>query len=200
MVSPFYDERMVETDIESQFMGKISVAESNFFDFFPFEIIQGSIEEFIKAPHHVAISEEVVPILFKDLNPIGQTIKIGGNEHLVTAVYKKPLPSHFEPQFIVQFNPVLTYNHGNFNYELFSKITPGADIKVVKQKMDEVILRKLTDAQMDQAITEAIGQIRIEPELLKDIRLHHIAENSGPEGLGNYQLLVVLLGLSLIHI
>jgi len=202
MVSPFYADRMVETDSKMQFMGKITQTEKNFFDFFPFEVIQGSVDEFVKAPHHIAISEEVVPIFFKDLNPIGKHIKIGAEEYLVTAIYKKPLHSHFEPQFLIQFEEELAYSHGNYNYELFCKITPGVDISVVKQKMDDVILNKLTDQEDVEfmQIEEAIGQITIAPELLKDIRLHHKSKNSGPEGMGDYQLLMVLLGLSILLI
>lgn len=202
MVSPFYYDRMVETTSQSQFMGKICQAEKNFFDFFPFEIVQGSVEEFVKAPHHMAISEEMIPVFFKDVNPIGKSIKIGTEEYLVTTVYQKPPHSHFEPQFLIQFEEELPYSHGNYNYELFCKITPEADIDVVKQKMDDVILNKLTDQEDVELmrIEEAIGQIRIAPELLKDIRLHHKAENSGPEGLGDYQLMMVLLGLSILLI
>ena len=202
MVSPFYNDRMVETNSKSQFMGKISQAEKNFFDFFPFEVVQGSVDEFVKAPNHMAISDEMIPIFFKDLNPIGETIKIGSAEYIVTVVYQKPQHSHFEPQFLIQFERELPYSHGNYNYELFCKVASGADITVVKQKMDDVILRKLTDTEDGAGadIAETIGQIKIAPELLKDIRLHHQAENSGPEGMGDYQLMMVLLGLSILLI
>jgi putative ABC transport system permease protein len=206
MISPFYSERMVVANDVSQFMGKITQTEKDFFDFFPFEVLQGSVEEFEKAPHHIALSDEVVRLFFKDLNPLGKTIKIAETEYLIALIYKKPPHSHFEPQFIIQFDELLAYNWGNYNYELFCKISPQADINFVTEKMDEIMLNKFTVEQAETAGLTLAEYIRkydvqkIAPEPLVSIRLHHKAENSGPEGMGNYQLLMVLLGLSVLLI
>lgn len=70
------------------FFEGILVGNSNFFNFFPFEIIKGSAASFKKARNHLAISEKQAKIIFGDAPALGKTIDIFDINYTITTVYK----------------------------------------------------------------------------------------------------------------
>jgi putative ABC transport system permease protein len=204
MVTPFYRERLIKSNGKTQFEKKILFAEGNFFDFFPFEPVQGAYSNFITSDKNIAIVEEVAQQFFGDLNPIGQTMDVGGYPFTVTLVYKKPPNSHYSPDYVIQYIGELEPNWGNYNKELFCKIEPGTDMGLLKLKMDSVLIKRFyiptaeTNGETLDEYVNSYGVIKVVPELLATLRLHHEALASGPEGIGDYQLLLILLGLSVL--
>lgn len=206
MVTPFYRERLTKANGKTQFEKKVLYVEPNFFDFFPFEAVQGSHAQFSAAKNNIAIVEKIAEQFFGELNPIGQSIEMEGQQFTVNMVYKKPPNSHYSPNFVVQFSEDLEPNWGNYNKELFCKIEPGTDMVLLKSKMDSILINRFyiptaenNGTTLDEYIN-AYGIITVVPELLADLRLHHEAQASSPEGIGDYQLLMILLGLSVLLI
>tara|TARA_R110002050_G_scaffold20348_1_gene57620 strand:+ start:7563 stop:9968 length:2406 start_codon:yes stop_codon:yes gene_type:complete len=206
MATPYYRERLAKANNKTQFEKKVLYAESNFFVFFPFEPVNGTYVKFNEAKNNIAIVEKVAEQLFGDLNPIGQTIDMEGEQFLVALVYKKPPNSHYSPDYVIQYDEELEPNWGNFNKELFCKVVPGTDMVLLQVKMDSILMQRnfIPTAEdfgisMEEYINTYGTQSAI-PELLADIRLHHIAPAASPEGIGDYQLLLILLGLSILLI
>lgn len=206
MVTPFYRERLAKANNKTQFEKKILYVAHNFFNFFPFEPLQGSYSKFNSAQNNIAIVEKVAKHFFGALNPIGQTIEMDGVQFQVSLVYKKPPNSHYSPDYVIKYEGELVPNWGNFNKELFCKIQPGVDMALLQLKMDSILIKR---HYMPTAETHGItmeefvnthGVITVEPELLADIRLHHIAPAASPEGIGDYNLILILLGLSVLLI
>ena len=206
LTSPFYRGRVVTYRNNNVFTSKSTHTEPNFFDFFPFEIIEGATQKFSESRTHIAISEGLSKDLFSEESAIGKLVDIGGHDYVVTCVYKIPKRSHYESELLMQFNEPFEEHWGNFQNELFVRLTQDADLDAVKQKMDNVIIERNVKPQLaEQGLTleearERYGFMESFLEKLDTIRLHHIADYAGPEGRGNYQLLLILLGLSILLI
>ena len=206
LTSPFYRGRVISFGNTNVFTEKSTHTEPNFFDFFPFEVIEGSTLKFSESRAHIAMSKGLSERLFGEENAVGKLVDIGGSDYVVTCIYETPKNSHYESELLMQFKEPFEEHWGNFQNELFVKLTEDANLDAVKQKMDNVIIERNVKPQLaDEGLTleearERYGFMESFLEKLDTIRLHHIADYAGPEGRGNYQLLIILLGLSVLLI
>ena len=139
MVSPFYRSRVVQFNDVFEFNDKTITTEPQFFDFFPFEIIEGSADKFKETRNNIAISKAYATRIFKGEKAVGNAVKIGNINYIVAVVYNIPRNSHQEPDLLVQFTEEFEVHWGNHNNELFCRITKGADLEGVVQKMNQII-------------------------------------------------------------
>ena len=206
MIKPFYRSRVVQFGSVTEFTEKMIQTDPDFFDFFPFEIIEGSTSKFAETRSNIGLSEAYASRIFKGEKAVGNTVKIDGKNYIVACVYKISRNSHYEPDLLLQFNKDFEIHWGNHNNELFCKISKDADIEEVKRKMNQVIIDK---AYKKFAEEEGITLVELDkrygiPTVVLDkldtIYLHSKAKRAGSSGTGNYQLLMVLLGLSILLI
>ena len=59
------------------------LADSTVFNVFPYELIQGNMEEALVAPGCVVLAESVSKILFGDEDPLGKAINVDGDLKLL---------------------------------------------------------------------------------------------------------------------
>ncbi len=205
-ISPFYRSRVLSLDNKKVYTEKTTFTEPNFFDFFPFDIIEGSTQKFAESRKHIALSKSFSQQVFGNEKATGQLVRIDGEDYTVACVYEVPGNSHYDSELLIQFSEPFELHWGNFRYELFCKLTKGANLVDVKQKMDNVIIDKNVRPQAEEhgmtieEVREKYGIMEVLLENLGTIRLHNKANNAGPGGKGNYQLLLVLLGLSILLI
>lgn len=64
--------KLVKGDVE--FRGRGLIADSTFFDFFDFELLEGDRENVLKDPKSLLLSETMVAKIFGDEDPIGKTL------------------------------------------------------------------------------------------------------------------------------
>ncbi|CAL2080261.1 Putative ABC transport system permease protein [Tenacibaculum sp. 190524A02b] len=206
MVSPFYRSRVVSFGNVSEFTEKVTHTEPQFFDFFPFEVIEGSTKKFIESRKNIALSKTYAQRIFKNEKAVGNIVKIGTEEFVVTCVFKIPGNSHQEPDLIIQFRNPIEIHWGNHNYELFCKVKKGTDVTLLKKKMEDILVQKFYKQQAEQGgvsleeYEEKYGFKKVLLDQLSTIYLHNTAKRAGPSGTGNYQLLMILLGLSILLI
>lgn len=206
MVNPFYRSRVIQYKDVFEFTDKVTFTEPQFFDFFPFEIIEGSSHKFSETRTNIAISEAYAERIFKGDKAVGNSVIISGENYIVACVYKIPKNSHQEPDLLLQFNEEFEVHWGNHSNELFCKFSKDADLMGVIGKMNQVIIDKAYKPTAEEngfTIEEFEKRYGI-PTVLLDkldtIYLHSTAKRAGPSGTGNYQLLMVLLGLSILLI
>lgn len=204
----WYNEDVVKFENKKLFDKKILVADSGFFDIFPFEILKGARKEILKEKFSVAISEEQADLLFKNEDPIGKSIRYNNESYVVKSVYRISRPSSFEPNYV--FSGIRRADSidqwGNFSFGLFIKIKKGADPAAVLKKMQNVdyVNRTLKEAKSSgKSIKDFIkeyGQTIVIIDQLKTARLHgtKTSGNNLPEGKGNLQLLYIMVGLSIL--
>ncbi|QNM86572.1 ABC transporter permease [Polaribacter pectinis] len=205
MVKPFYRSRVIQYKDIFEFTDKTILTEPQFFNFFPFKILEGSKENFAKTRDNIAISKEYSERIFKGEKAVGNLVKIDNKDFLVTCVYEIPKNSHQEPHLLIQFSEEFEVNWGNHNNEVFCRVTKGTDLGELKQKMNKIINNVHKIAAEENGITveefdERYGIPTVLLDKLDTMYLHNTAKRAGPSGTGNYQLLIVLLGLSILLI
>ncbi|WP_420553361.1 ABC transporter permease [Tenacibaculum aiptasiae] len=205
MVKPYYRSRVIQYDEVNEFNNKTIFTDPNFFDFFPFKIVEGSTQKFAETRKSIALSVDYAKRIFKGASAAGNSVKIDGKDYLVACVYKIPKNSHQEPDLVIQYDTPFEVHWGNHNNELFCRITKGADIELVRQKMTQILVSVHKKYALQEGVSEEEFDEKFDaPGILLDklstIYLHSTANRAGPSGTGNYQLLMVLLGLSILLI
>ena len=197
--------RLAKINGKELYIQDILVGNPNFFDFFSFEIIEGSAKTFKEGRNNLAISEEQAKVLFGKESVIGKTIEFSDRVFIITTVYKIIGKHYFMPKMVVQFKKEPTGHWGSFSNNLFVKATKGSDLQELNKKVNNVWFKNVTEpeAKKDGVSTEAFFKkhgttVILEP--LKDIRLKTIASDAGPEGKGNYELILIMLSLSILLI
>jgi len=202
----YYEERVQYKNKKQKFV--ITDAQNNFFDFFPFEFIKGNPKNCLSKTS-VAISDVVAKKLFGNEDPMNKTIDYSGRKLAVKGIYIANKKSAIAPEMVTnliddKLNPG-SNPWGNFNFGLFIKLKNVNS----KQKIETVIEKlhyenNLRRWAKDEGLTpeEYLKKhnekpIKIVLESLKDSQLHSITIDY-PEGKGNYQFLLIMMGLSVL--
>lgn len=145
--TPLIVKRNGETFIEKGCM----YVDSNWFDFFQYKLLSGSIANFKNDPYSVILTASRAKKLFGNSDPVGKTIVSDTVNFTVQAVLAdNPTNSSFQydiilPVAVRRTNPEVLRNDeewGNFNYVTFLKLSKGADIHAVEKKINAVIDRQ----------------------------------------------------------
>jgi putative ABC transport system permease protein len=181
-------------------------ADDKIFEMFPFEFIEGDPKGALKDRTSVVISDELASELFGvEKNLVGKSIRINNSDWTVKGVYHISGPSSVAPKLI--FNGMirdLEYNKGqwgNFNFGLVFKLKENVDKEVVEKKIENIYFEYRTKFWAKEegiSVEEYIklyGQVKIILQPLETAYLHGVVSGY-PEGKGNYQLLVIMFGIS----
>ena len=199
-----YSDALVKVNGKDQFSKSILKGAPNFFDFFPFDIIEGSANRFKDARNHVAISEKQANAFFVTTSAIGKTFEYADRTFAVTTVYKIVGKHYYMPNIIIQYKKQPDRpGWDNFGASLFVKKTKEATVKVIEKKALAIWYQNyVLPSSEKRGITPAkfIEKEGVVPllEPIKDIRLKTLANSAGPEGKGNYQLILIMLSLSVL--
>jgi len=183
--------------------------QNDFFELFPFERIAGNISTALQKENSVAMNQETAKLFFGEENPIGKQISYEDIILTVTAVYKVPGNSSVNPDVVInQMKERLLENKdnwGTFNFHLMIKLKDPNKAEALNTKINDLYDQNTT---LKYAKSEGIsveeyikknGSIKSILNPLSTIRLHAIAPGM-PEGKGNYQSLLIMLGVSLLII
>lgn len=119
-------------------------ADSNFFTFFTFPLLEGNPATALNDPSSVILTEELAQVLFKQsTNIIGESVDIGGEVYKVSAVAENPpANAHFHFEMIKQFEPRQNerVNWGNVNGLLstYFLLNEHASVEEVPEKIKDV--------------------------------------------------------------
>lgn len=201
----WYESTLVSVNGKELFSEKVLQGNPNFFDFFPFKIIEGNEKTFQEARNHIAISEKQANTFFGKESAIGKTVEIFNRVFIVTTVYKIEGKHYFMPNIILQFEKEPEGHWGNFSNILFVKTIKHPNLEILNKKaldvwyQNEVLPSSKRDGISPQEFIEKYGTTPIF-ESIKNIRLKTISSDAGPEGKGNYQLIIIMLTLSILLI
>ena len=202
----FYHDIVTSIDGNQVFVKDVLKGEPNFFDFFPFKILEGSTDKFKEARNYVALSEEQAKLLFKNESAIGKVLKFSDKPFVITTVYKIEGKHYFMPNMIMQYGKEPKGGWGSFSDNLFIKTSEKANVIDLEKKSADIWYKHfvLPTAKKEGITPELLIEkygMTSHFELLSDIRLKSINKNDGgPEGAGNYQLILIMLSLSVLLI
>jgi putative ABC transport system permease protein len=201
----WYGDFVVKIDEKEIYTRDMLRGNESFFDFFPYKIVEGSVDAFKKVTSNAAISEEQAKAFFGKESAIGKTFSFRGRNYVITTVFKVEGKHFYMPKVVTQFKEQPIGHWGSFSNNLLVKITKGADVNEVINKTNNVwydnaiVPQAKKDGMSVEEFEEKYGtEVILEP--LKDIRLKTIAREAGPEGKGNYQLILIMLSLSILLI
>ncbi|MEC5165350.1 putative ABC transport system permease protein [Flavobacterium sp. PL11] len=188
---------------KKEIVDKIINVEPDFFSLFPFEIIKGDEVSALKDDSSVAISDVIVKRVFGDENPIGKQITCLDQMFIVRAVYHIPGNSSIAPDVIMnkmtQFKSENTT--GPFIFKLLLKIKDPSKIENTRKSLEKTynqdFVRRIAQEEgfTLEEMAKKMGHFNVVIEPLSNARLHSITDGY-PEGRGNYQFLLIMVGLS----
>jgi len=129
----------------------LTYADSALFDVFSFKLVRGDPEKALARPYQVVLSESTARKIFGNDDPLGNVIRLNGEENLfVTGVIADfPGNSHLNFDALVSFstlylNPDLYMDwDGGHNYFSYVKVMKGADIEALKNKFPAFMEKKI---------------------------------------------------------
>jgi len=82
---------------------KVLFADSNFFSFFSFDVLQGNHKELLADKNNIVLTKKIAERLFGNQNALGATVKYDTNLYTVTGIVNN-VPLNFHIQFDVVFS------------------------------------------------------------------------------------------------
>lgn len=121
-----------------------AAADSNFFNVFDFEILQGAAQhEALAKPNTVVLTQTAAERLFKTENPVGKTISMFDLDFEVSAVMADLHEnSHFKLDFLfssVSFPDLEQENFTGFSAYTYLKINPKVDPSLVESQIPSLV-------------------------------------------------------------
>ena len=206
-INNWYYNEMISYNGKKEQIEKILDVQKNFFSFFPFEFSKGSAKAAVQDPTSIALSESTAQRLFGDEDPMGKKVTYSGRTLVVRGIYTIPGKSSFAPEAVTNLiDASMAENHdqwGTFTFGLLLRIDDPNNVAAVKNRIERLYFEHKVkkDATEEGLSPEEFirknGKIEIILEPLSTTRLHSIAEGF-PEGNGNYQFLLIMVGLSIL--
>lgn len=141
------------------------VADSNFFKFFSFPLIEGDPKTALKGPDKIVITEAVAKRYFGDENPIGKIMLRGSDRRAseVTGVAKNPPHnSHIDFDIVLSgesWEYMKSVQWTSNNLYTYVRLKPGASPEKVKSHLDEMVV-KYMGAELEKFIGMTFEQFR----------------------------------------
>ncbi|SEB47822.1 putative ABC transport system permease protein [Tenacibaculum sp. MAR_2009_124] len=203
MSDSWYSSKLVDLGNKKYYTNKIIRGEASFFEFFPFDILKGSVDKFKETRNNVAISETLAKQYFGSVSAIGKSLSFDERTFIITTVFKIEGKHYMEPDLVIQFNDAPEGHWGNYSHGLLVKTTKGSNAEDLQEKMNQVwhVNQVLREAEQDGITAEEWQEkygTKILLESFEDIRLKAYTEDGGPEGKGNYELIIILLSLGVL--
>jgi len=187
------------------------VAESNFFEFFGFELLQGDPKTALSGTDRIVLTESTSKKYFGDADPIGQIILRGSDKRateVTGVVADPPHNSHLDFEMLLSaeswaYMKDLQWSSNNL-YTYF-RIHPGSNPQQVKLALDSFI-QKYFGPEIEQflgislkAFLEAGNQFGYMIQPLQEIHLHSDLDEEIKQG-GSIQYLYIFGAIALFII
>jgi len=140
-------EQLVETGGSRFYEKKIILADSSFFNVFPYSFTWGHAGSALNKPQQAAISGDLSKKYFGKENPVGKTISIstGYQEprtYTITGVFSKTGPSHLNFDICLSFFNSDPQRWGRRIFQTYVKTKTGAPLKAIEQKAGQLFLER----------------------------------------------------------
>jgi len=122
--------------------------DSNWFDLFHYDFVQGNPANFYSSPYSVALTSSAAKKYFGSHDAIGQTIRFDTLDYRVAAIVKdNPANSSFQYDILMPLAGFLAdprnrkedMEWGNFYYRTFVRLRPGADFRKVTAALSPIL-------------------------------------------------------------
>jgi putative ABC transport system permease protein len=146
-----------------------------FFNVLSFHFLQGDRKKAFAAPNTIVLSQSLAKKLFKQVYPIGKTLKAGSTIYTITGVFKEDFLNHIQADFFASNNSdhireQMANNTSwvvNDNFYTYVKLKHGSNVQHVTKKLNDYLQRHAGDEMKAHSdhITNSL-------QSLKDIHLN----------------------------
>jgi hypothetical protein len=118
----------------------------HFFDVFTWKFKKGNAVTALGDPHSITFTASAAKAIFGNKDPIGQVVKMDNAENYTVAAIVEDVPGNST----IQFDYVIPFNYSdpntiqsmnewvNSSWQVFLNLQPGASIKIVEAKINEI--------------------------------------------------------------
>jgi putative ABC transport system permease protein len=203
----WYDSPLFKYKGKKQIIEKLFNTQNDFFEFFPFEFLQGNAKTAFKDENSIVMSQKTAALFFGNENPLGKQIQDENKILTVTAVYEIPGNSSIAPDAIVNNMKGRIEKDkdqwGNFNHGWFIKLKDPSKTSELSAKLssiyyqNKIVKEAKSEGISPQEYEKKYGKYSFILEPLSISRL--FTKGQGMlEGKGNYQFLLIMVGLSIL--
>jgi len=202
----FGNSNIVEVGDQKFEENNLIAADSNFYRVFEFELIQGISENALREPNTVVLTESTASRIFPKTNPVGQSLKLFGQDYAVSAVMRDlPDNSHLKMDYIfssTSFPGLAQENFTGFSAHTYLKISPDIDPKTVEAQIPNLVA-KYAAGQIERDLgvsfeeyTKAGNGYRYFLQPVADIHLHsNLEAEMRPNG--NYLYVNIFIAIAI---
>ncbi|KIQ18567.1 multidrug ABC transporter substrate-binding protein [Flavobacterium sp. MEB061] len=186
---------------------KIVSAQKNFFDYFPYPFIEGNAKTALPDVNSICLSQDLAVQLFGNQSALGKQVVLQNKNLIVRGVYKLDKKSVYNPSCVVNFMDArinkTIQEWGNFHSVLLLKLKNANSQKQVTDNLKNLYYENMSVRfAQQQGITpeefiKKFGEIKPSLEPLASLRLHS-KTGSLIEAKGNFQFLLIMVGLSIL--
>jgi len=202
-----YEDDIIHFNNKKVQSDRIVLAQQNFFDYFPYPFIEGDIKKALPDVNSICLSQDLAVQLFGNEKALGKQIVLKNKNLIVRGVYKLDKKSVYNPSCVVNFmdeqiNANIQF-WGNFQFVLLLKLKNPNDQERVKEHLQKLYFNNLIARRAKEEGTSAkeyirkFGEVKPLLEPLSSLRLHS-KTGSLIENKGNYQFLLIMVGLSIL--
>ena len=202
-----YDNEIIRFNNKKVQSDKIIAAQKNFFEYFPYSFIEGNSKTALPDINSICLSQDLAAQLFGNETALGKQVVLKGKNLIVTGVYKLDKKSAYNPSCVVNFMDERLKGNaqawGDFQFVLLLKLKNPNEQKRVTQNLQKIYFENMTSRYAkNQGISpeefiKKYGEVKPCLESLSSIRLH--TKTGGlAEPKGNYQFLLIMVGLSVL--
>jgi len=192
---------------------EVFYADSNFFQFFDFQLLQGDPATALKEPNSIVLTQSLARKYFGEESPVGQVISVGNdkNAYQVTGISADTPPnSHF------YYHALLSMSSRGFarstswtsnSFQSYLILHPQSDLEAVRAKMREVT-KKYVGPELQQFMGVSYDEFEEQGGLygyfiqpVQDIHLHsHLDGELQPTSDISYLYIFGAIGLFILLI
>lgn len=191
--------------------GDILVAESNFFDFFGFELLQGDPSTVLDGPNKIVITEDNARKYFGDEDPIGKVLLRGSDKtatEITGVIRNAPSNSHLTYDMVLSgdsWEYLKNESWSSNNLYTYFRTYPEVDMSNVQASLDGFI-EKYFGPEIEQYLGFSMDELRAQGNNVgygfmpvEDIHLHSELSEE-PTTPGNIQYLYIFGAISIFII
>ncbi|MFV8362250.1 ABC transporter permease [Flavobacterium sp. ZT3P35] len=186
---------------------KIVLAQKNFFEFFPFEFVEGNQKSALPDENSISLSQDLALQIFGKETALGKEVLFQNKKLTVRGVYKMDKKSSYNPSAVVNFIDLRIRKTidqwGNFQFVLFLKVKNPSKVSLIENDLQKLYYDNMTvryakeNGITPEQYIEKYGNTKPSLEPLYSIRLH--TKTSGLiEENGNFLFLMIMVGLSVL--
>lgn len=176
----WWGDLLVKTKNKSLYLKDILMVDSTFFEVFNYPAVYGNLSKALKSPQSIIISRETSELIFgKDINPVGETLKLDNKEGFVVdaVIDAANHPAHFKFNMLKRFRKNVSDEYYSNNYYTYVKLNAHADLKQTEHRFNSM-RKQILNAEMAKLspedrnqFSEYINKIRLYLQPVKDIHL-----------------------------